>query len=37
MRAALVRITLSTMRWGTPAISSSATFFVWGQVESVWG
>ena len=37
MRAALVRMTLSTMRWGTPAISSSATFFVWGQVESVCG
>ncbi len=37
MRAALVRITLSTTSWGTPAISSSATFSVSGQVESVWG
>ena len=37
MRAALVRMTLSTMSWGTPAMSSSATASVSGHVESVWG
>jgi hypothetical protein len=37
MRMALPRMILSTASWGTPAISSSATCLVSGQVESVWG